>query len=467
MVLFGSQCRVRSMARMDGMVIRDGAGLLKAADHCIAVGVGEIPPANALIKQKISTVPMAVDFNDGTAGRVARKMIKPHINPGDVEGCIPLHAVVGVGGGHPLSVRVLGQHKRVFVWAVEGDLEGFLEGGIAPDMVKVSVGIENSHGATDMIEHPLGGFLPRVDNQLLVADGNDITVGLVAPHGLANERHGIIPFMNIYTECKRALSTPDVASKSESIDTLLAYCNTNTLTVPDGFVPEIFDLPSYGSVCRIVPPRQLPSRKDFGTRSGLATLVHAVVHIERSAIDLALDAVYRFPQMPKAYVVDWLAVAQDEVRHYHMLHGILERLGHTYGDWPVHAGLFEMSMKTATDVRDRMAVIPRYFEAGGLDVNPQIARKLMPHAGDPLVADVIDALAVIEAEEIDHVRKGDRWFRWLCARDHQEPAASFLAILNRYGLRSRQRPHMNVAARKQAGFSCDELLELGARNCSG
>jgi uncharacterized ferritin-like protein (DUF455 family) len=272
--------------------------------------------------------------------------------------------------------------------------------------------------------------------------------------------------MNFYAECKRALQTPDVETKSAIIDALLAYCNTNTPTPPDDFTPEVFAEPSYASVCRIVPPRELPQRKDFGTREGLAVLVHAITHIELSAIDLALDAVYRFPEMPVEYKRDWLIVAEDEVRHYRMLHGLLERLGHRYGDWPVHAGLFEMSMKTAGDVLDRMAVIPRYFEAGGLDVNPQIARKLTPHMGDPLVAELSEALKVIEAEEIDHVRKGDRWFRWLCDARGLDVGETFLVILDRYRLRSRQRPYMNISARKEAGFACDELIALGAESCS-
>jgi uncharacterized ferritin-like protein (DUF455 family) len=271
--------------------------------------------------------------------------------------------------------------------------------------------------------------------------------------------------MNFYAECKRALQAPNVETKSVIIDALLAYCSTNDPQPSEPFSPEIFIRPSYASVCSIVPPRKLPQRKDFGTHEGLAVLVHAVTHIEFSAIDLALDAVYRFPKMPTEYKHDWLVVAEDEVRHYRMLHGLLERLGHRYGDWPVHAGLFEMSMKSAGDVLDRMAVIPRYFEAGGLDVNPQIARKLIPHMADPLVAELAEALKVIEAEEIDHVRKGDRWFRWLCEARGLDIGETFLAILDRYRLRSKQRPHMNIAARKEAGFACDELIALGAEAC--
>jgi len=272
-------------------------------------------------------------------------------------------------------------------------------------------------------------------------------------------------FMDFYLECYRALMSPDVETKSEIIDTLIVEIDAGE-KVPEGFEPVLFAEPSYAAIVQVVSPRELPRRKDFGTREGLATLVHAITHIELSAIDLALDAVYRFPQMPKEYRLDWLIVAQDEVRHFRMLHGVLERLGHRYGDWPVHSGLFEMSMNTAGSVLDRMAVIPRYFEAGGLDVNPQIVRKLHAHRSNPDAADVIEALGVIETEEIDHVRKGDRWFRWLCAEQGLDVPETFLAILGRYKLRSHQRPHMNIAARKEAGFACEELLELGAESCA-
>jgi uncharacterized ferritin-like protein (DUF455 family) len=270
--------------------------------------------------------------------------------------------------------------------------------------------------------------------------------------------------MNFYTECYRALISLDVETKSKIIDDLIAQVEAGE-TVPEGFVPIVFTEPSYATIAQVVLPRALPRRKDFGTREGLATLVHSITHIERSAIDLALDAVYRFPQMPREYRLDWLIVAQDEVRHFQMLHGVLERLGHRYGDWPVHNGLFEMSMKTAGDILDRMAIIPRYFEAGGLDVNPQIAHKLQSHRGSKNVTEVIEALAVIEAEEIDHVRKGDRWFRRLCDAQGLDVPVTFLAILDRYNLRSRQRPHMNISARKEAGFACEELLALGAVSC--
>ncbi len=144
--------------------------------------------------------------------------------------------------------------------------------------------------------------------------------------------------------------------------------------------------------------------------------MHSIAHIEYSAIDLALDAVYRYPQMPLVYKRDWLEVASDEIRHFRMLDTLLKDLGYCYGDFPVHSGLFDAANHTAHNILDRMAIVPRYFEASGLDVSPQIIKKLANKHKIPAVMKLIDTLNIIYKEEIDHVLKGDRWFKYLCQR---------------------------------------------------
>ena len=47
-----------------------------------------------------------------------------------------------------------------------------------------------------------------------------------------------------------------------------------------------------------------------------AALLHAICRIEFNAINLALDAVWRFAGMPEAYYRDWLRVAAEEAEHY-------------------------------------------------------------------------------------------------------------------------------------------------------
>jgi uncharacterized ferritin-like protein (DUF455 family) len=270
--------------------------------------------------------------------------------------------------------------------------------------------------------------------------------------------------MNFYKVLEEAILSDDIDFKEKMTLQCLQYCNQNQVSCEEGFSPLHFEKPSYASKCLIVDPRQLPARKDFETPEGLATLVHAIAHIEYSAIDLALDAVYRFPDMPVAYKVDWLEVASDEIRHYKMLSTLLTELGYSYGDFPVHCGLFDAAEHTAHSILDRMAIIPRYYEASGLDVNPQIIKKLDNKRKNPVVKKLIDALNIIYDEEIDHVYKGDKWFKYLCEKEGLDTSVYF-EILERYKLMSKHRPHINVEARKEAGFNCREIKKLGAKVC--
>ena len=270
--------------------------------------------------------------------------------------------------------------------------------------------------------------------------------------------------MDFYKVLEEAIISDDIGVKERLTLQALAYCNQNEVRAEEEFTPKIFDAPSYASKCHIVDPRELPARKAFDTPEGLATLVHAITHIEYSAIDLALDAVYRYPDMPMSYKMDWLEVAADEIRHFNMLNAILVTLGYQYGSFPVHCGLFDAAQHTAHNILDRMAIIPRYYEASGLDVSPQILKKLENKRANPQVEQLMDALEVIYKEEIDHVHKGDKWFKYLCEKEGKEESVYF-EILERYALLEKQRPHINVKARKEAGFACEEILKLGARQC--
>ncbi|MFK5977121.1 MAG: ferritin-like domain-containing protein [Sulfurovum sp.] len=268
-----------------------------------------------------------------------------------------------------------------------------------------------------------------------------------------------------YQTVQKAIQSDNVSTKKEITNLCLESLDE---VWSDDFVPIIFTNPSYANKCKIVLPKDLKNRKDFDTNEGLASLVHAIAHIEYSAIDLALDAVYRYPNMPTEYQRDWLEVASDEIRHFEMLEELLVELGFEYGDFPVHCGLFDASVNTAHSILDRMAIVPRYFEASGLDVSPQIIKKLQNRHKIPAVAKLIDMLHIILKEEIDHVRKGDKWFKYLCQKAGVEEGREeekYFQILEQYDLIDKHRPHINIEARKEAGFSCVEIKRLGAREC--
>jgi uncharacterized ferritin-like protein (DUF455 family) len=205
---------------------------------------------------------------------------------------------------------------------------------------------------------------------------------------------------------------------------------------------------------RLVAPRQLPAR-GLGSVEGRASLVHAVAHIEFNAINLALDAVYRFRDMPPAYYRDWAAVAADEARHFSLLITRLGELGFGYGDFDAHDGLWDMAMRTAGSCVARMALVPRVLEARGLDVTPGMIERLRRVNDDATVA----ILETILREEVEHVAAGSRWFAWCCERDGVEPQATFERLLDAH-LRGALRGPFNIEARLRAGFTAEELARL-------
>ncbi len=213
-------------------------------------------------------------------------------------------------------------------------------------------------------------------------------------------------------------------------------------------------MPGRPDLPRLVHPRDLP-RRGFGSNEGRAAFIHAVAHIEFNAIDLAWDAVYRFRGMPAAYYADWVGVANDEARHFSMLRARLRALGHDYGDFDAHNGLWEMAGKTAHDGLVRMALVPRVLEARGLDVTPGMIVKLRG-LHDDATADILE---IILREEVAHVAAGSRWYRWHCERAGVEPNAKFRALLLEYATSVLHKP-FNMDARLQAGFDIEELEGL-------
>ena len=200
------------------------------------------------------------------------------------------------------------------------------------------------------------------------------------------------------------------------------------------------------------------ARRSPATLEGRAILVHAIAHIEFNAMNLALDAVWRFDGMPRAFYLDWLRVAAEEARHFRLLRTHLQGMGWDYGDFPAHQGLWARCEKTAHDIVARMALVPRTLEARGLDATPQIQAKLR-QVGTPDALAAVGILDTILREEIGHVAIGNHWYRWLCAQRGLEPVAHYAALTARYQA-PRPKPPLNTDARMAAGFTEEELQWL-------
>lgn len=204
----------------------------------------------------------------------------------------------------------------------------------------------------------------------------------------------------------------------------------------------------------LVNARELHARK-LGSVEGRAVLLHAVAHIEFNAINLAWDAIYRFPGMPEQYYLDWASVAEDEARHFELLAARLQQLGYSYGDFPAHNGLWDMAQRTKTDLLTRMALVPRLLEARGLDVTPGMISKLRA-VGDPASVQVLE---VILQEEVRHVAIGSVWFAHACAQQGVGVGDTFLALLRTHAAGMVRGP-FNRIARLNAGFSAEEVDAL-------
>ncbi|MCA0326619.1 MAG: ferritin-like domain-containing protein [Proteobacteria bacterium] len=256
----------------------------------------------------------------------------------------------------------------------------------------------------------------------------------------------------------RALQTSDLEQKLALVGALKSSQAT-LLIAPEVVLLEPGGLPGRPAQPELVDPARVP-RRAVTTLQGRAALIHAICHIEFNAIHLALDAVWRFADMPPEFYRDWLRVAIEEAYHFSQLRAHLRTLGHDYGDFPAHDGLWTMCEKTKGDITARMALVPRTLEARGLDATPLIQGKLRATgSADALAA--CDILDIILRDEVGHVAIGNHWYRWLCARDGQDPVALYPQLVARHGAPRLKGP-FNLPARRRAGFSADELAALQA-----
>lgn len=259
----------------------------------------------------------------------------------------------------------------------------------------------------------------------------------------------------LFDAARACLDAQRIEDKLERTFAAAGAFARGALAIPgDAPAPTPIAMPGRPPRPRLVHPRELP-RRGFGTDVGRAAFIHAVAHIEFNAIDLAWDAVYRFRGLPAEYYADWVGVAADEARHFALLRTRLQALGHDYGDFDAHNGLWEMAEKTAGDGLARMALVPRVLEARGLDVTPGMIVKLR-QLGDHETAGILE---VILRDEVAHVAAGSRWFRWHCGRVGVDPRETFRRLLREHARDVLHGP-FNLEARAAAGFDAEELAAL-------
>jgi uncharacterized ferritin-like protein (DUF455 family) len=261
----------------------------------------------------------------------------------------------------------------------------------------------------------------------------------------------MLPTQSIHHLAYVALCENCPSRKAEQVDALVQLANATQLSCDDD--TAILRLDSAGRPAKpeLVAPREL-TRRSLNTPQGYAAMMHSLCHIEFNAINLALDAVYRFRGLPYDFYTDWLQVAAEEAYHFSILSQHLHSLGFAYGDFKGHNSLWELAVATDYDPLVRMALVPRVQEAHGLDVTPGLIARFKQSGMEAAVV----ILEIILRDEIGHVKIGNRWFNYLCEQRQLDPLTTFRELLAQV-YRGRLHGPFALDIRREAGFTDAEL----------
>jgi uncharacterized ferritin-like protein (DUF455 family) len=263
--------------------------------------------------------------------------------------------------------------------------------------------------------------------------------------------------MELRQRALQVLCIADPVDKAAQARALAA--EAASLSIADAAPSATAPLPGRPARPELIHPARVP-RRSPSKPEGLAALLHAIAHIEFNAINLALDAAWRFDGMPREFHLDWIKVAGEEAFHFTLLREHLATLGYAYGDFAAHDGLWSMCEKTKDDIVARMALVPRTLEARGLDATPQIQDKLR-QVGTPAAMRAVEILDVILRDEVGHVAIGNHWYKWLCEREGLDPIAHYPTLVERYAA-PKLYPPFNAEARRRAGFTPEEMAWLSS-----
>ncbi len=249
---------------------------------------------------------------------------------------------------------------------------------------------------------------------------------------------------------KAALSVLQTASADEKPQQALQLCKAwqnGTLTVTEQTF-TIPDEPSRPPQPVLLMPRDVPKRR--GGEKGRIALLHAIAHIEFNAIDLVFDLLARFvdKQTPTQFIDNWIAVGQDEARHFMMINQRLKQLGSFYGALPAHKGMWQAAFETRKDLLGRLAIVPMVLEARGLDVTPPMIQRFQK-ADDSESALILHK--ILEDEQT-HVAYGVYWYEYFCTKEDKDPVSYYRILLQKY-YRSGLTPPFNTQARENANMN--------------
>lgn len=247
---------------------------------------------------------------------------------------------------------------------------------------------------------------------------------------------------------KSFLSEPNIWAKLSRVERDLEGVLSNKLR-------HIPTLP--GRDIQILPPLLHPNKAGLSTKPGQARLLHDLASIELQALELGLRTLIEYSEAPELFRVQLAEITKGEANHLRLCLEALSDLGFSWGDFPVHTGLWQ-AVGTEDSLIDRVLIVHWYFEGSGLDAGETLVRRLH---GLNQKTPVHSVVGQIVREEIDHVQFGTSWYRKLCEVEKINPNEDFKVRLER--LRPKLPKRLEIISeelRSQAGFSRDEILYL-------
>lgn len=222
---------------------------------------------------------------------------------------------------------------------------------------------------------------------------------------------------------------------------------------PDGSVWQIPSVPTEPQrEPGVLSGRSTKRRQGIDNHHGRRRFLHAIWHIEITAIDLCCLLCLRAPGQPQAFHADHLGIARDEAIHAGLLRTWLIANDYPPGSEPIHHRLWQ-SASAADDVGEQLVVVPRFLEARGLDVSAELLPRMA--AADPSAHQVVER---IYHDEIRHVSIGTEWHRRWCAQHSIDPADHFKQVCDKYFAKQIPGPiTLDRNGRTTAGFWPEEL----------
>lgn len=245
------------------------------------------------------------------------------------------------------------------------------------------------------------------------------------------------------------LSTADLVQKADKSFKYVALWEA-------GIIREVYHSENDYLVAPSKPARPVNSgghsdeQKSWPKVSPVVAAIHGIAHAESWAMDLFWDCIARYARgykLPFIFFDEMVTVAGQEAKHFSDWIGRLAHYNCPYGTLPTHDGLWRCAEETSHDLTARLAIVNLVYEARGLDTFSATLKKL-EKVGD------FDSACILKrnyVEEIQHVEKGIRWFKYKCVQENKDPLEAFHTHVRHYYPGQLKGP-FNADARGQAGM---------------